>query len=135
MKLFQTFGITTAVLLVLIGVASAQSWTPLAVQPRVNLGPMLQLRDGRVLVHEEQQGDASAWHILTPDPNGSYVNGTWSSGGHLPAGYAPFYFGSQVLLDGKHVVIEGGEYNNGILDWTTLGAYGTLSGGTIAWVN
>jgi hypothetical protein len=121
-------------------VASAQStpalgkWTPLTNQPGVNLGPMLQLRDGRILVHEEQTGNAQAWHILTPDASGSYVKGTWSSGGLLPSGYAPFYFGSQVLLDGKTVVIEGGEYNFGSAVWTTLGAIGTASGSTFTWV-
>jgi len=94
---------------------------------------MLQLRDGRILVHEEQSGNSANWHILTPDASGSYVNGTWSSGGSLPAGYSPWYFGSQVLLDGKTVVVEGGEYNNGSAVWTTLGAVGTISGGSITW--
>ena len=133
MKQLQKFSIISVVFLALLGATAAQTWTPLVNQPGVNLGPMLQLRDGRILVHEEQDGDAGAWHILTPDASGSYINGTWSSGGHLPSGYAPFYFGSQVLLDGKTVVIEGGEYNNGGFAWTTLGAIGTISAGTIAW--
>lgn len=94
---------------------------------------MLQLRDGRILVHEEQGGNSANWHILTPDSTGSYINGTWSSGGKLPSGYAPWFFGSQVLLDGKTVVIEGGEYNNGQAVWTTLGAIGTISGSSITW--
>lgn len=93
---------------------------------------MLQLRDGRILVHEEFDGDLGEWHILTPDSTGSYVNGTWSFGGRLPSGYAPLYFSSQVLLDGK-VIIEGGEYNAGSPVWTTLGAIGTISGGTLTW--
>jgi hypothetical protein len=38
-----------------------------------------------------------------------------------------------VLLDGKTVVVEGGEYNGGSQDWTTLGAVGTISGGSITW--
>ncbi len=63
------------------------------------------------------------------------MNGTWSTTGHLPSGYAPIYFGSQVLLDGKHVVIAGGEYNNGTAVWTTLGAVGTIPPfGNISWV-
>ena len=94
---------------------------------------MLQLRDGRILVHEEQAGNSRNWHILTPDASGSYVNGTWSSGGQLPTGYAPWFFGSQVLMDGKTVVIEGGEYNGGHSVWTILGAVGTISGGSITW--
>ena len=96
---------------------------------------MLQLRDGRILVNESQNPDPGRWFVLTPDARGSYVNGTWSSGGHLPAGYAPVYFGSQVLLDGKTVVIEGGEYNNGTAVWTTKGARLTYSGNTFTWVN
>jgi hypothetical protein len=41
--------------------------------------------------------------------------------GTAPAGYNPLYFASQVLPTGQ-VVIVGGEYNNGIAVWTTLGA-------------
>lgn len=95
---------------------------------------MLQLRDGRILVHEEQQGNSANWHVLTPDATGSYINGTWSSGGKLPSGYAPWFFGSQVLLDGKTVAVEGGEYNNGGDAWTTLGALATVTPwGAITW--
>ncbi len=97
---------------------------------------MLQLRDGRILVHEEQGNNISRnWLILTPDSTGSYVNGTWSSGGELPSGYAPWFFGSEVLLDGKTIVVEGGEYNNGSQDWTNMGAIGTISGSSITWVS
>jgi len=124
---------TVTALLALMGLASAQTWAPLAHQPGAAVGPMFLLRDGRVLVHEEQAGDATAWHILTPDATGSYLNGTWSDGGHLPSSYAPFFFGNAVLLDGKTVVIEGGEYNHGSAVWTTLGAIGTMSGSTFTW--
>jgi hypothetical protein len=96
---------------------------------------MLQLRDGRILVHEEQSGNSRDWFLLTPDATGSYINGTWSSGGQLPSGYAPWFFGSEVLLDGKTIVIEGGEYNNGSQDWTNLGAVGTISGSSITWTS
>src|SRR5450432_1749230 len=127
MKQFGRLAIAITVLLALAGLASAQTWTPLNNQPGVNVGPMLQLRDGRILVHEEQAGNARAWHVLTPDATGSYVNGTWSSGGLLPSNYSPFYFGSQVLLDGQTVVIEGGEYNFGSAVWTNLGARATVT--------
>jgi hypothetical protein len=99
---------------------------------------MLQLRDGRILVHEEQDGNVRNWWVLTPDAQGSYVNGSWSSGGQLPAGYAPLYFGSQVFLDGKTVVIEGGEYNCNpgcSAVWTNLGARLTYSGNSFTWVS
>lgn len=121
MKLKQIASMAAALVLG-AGVASAQTWAPLTHQPGHNVGVMLQLRDGRILVHEEQQGNSQNWWILTPDATGSYVNGTWSSGGQLPSGYSPWFFGSQVFLDGKHVAVEGGEYNNGNSVWTTLGA-------------
>ena len=135
MNLIGKIAITSIILFALLGAAGAQTWTPLVHQPGVNLGVMLQLRDGRILVHEEQNGNSSAWHILTPDSTGSYVNGTWSSGGLLPTGYAPWFFGSQVLLDGKTVVIEGGEYNSGHQVWTTMGAIGTISGSSLTWTS
>jgi hypothetical protein len=135
LKLLRKLAITSAMLFALLGAAGAQTWTPLINQPGVNLGVMLQLRDGRILVHEEQGGNSRAWHILTPDSTGSYVNGTWSSGGTLPLGYSPWFFGSQVLMDGKTVVIEGGEYNGGRSVWTTKGAIGTISGNTLTWAS
>ena len=134
LKLLRNLALASAVLCLLVGAAFAQTWTPLVNQPGVNLGVMLQLRDGRILVHEEQSGNSNTWHILTPDASGSYINGTWSSGGNLPSGYSPWFFGSQVLMDGKTIVIEGGEYNNGSAVWTTLGAIGTISGNSITWV-
>jgi hypothetical protein len=108
-------------------------WTPLNNQPTVNVGAMLQLRDGRILVHEEQAGDARNWWILTPDARGSYINGTWSSGGSMPANYSPFYFSSQVLLDGQ-VMVEGGEYNFGSAVWTNQGACANVTPfGSVTW--
>src|SRR5581483_2923532 len=51
---------------------------------------------------------------------------TWQRIASLPAGYAPLYFGSAVLPDGR-VMVEGGEYNasngnNCHAVWTNLGA-------------
>jgi hypothetical protein len=134
LKSLRTLTTLWAVLFALAAAATSQTWTPLAHQPGANVGAMLLLRDGRVLVHEEQSGNSRNWHILTPDASGSYVNGTWSSGGSLPLGYAPWFFGSQVLMDGKTVVIEGGEYNSGQSVWTTKGAIGTISGNSLTWV-
>jgi len=133
LKLLRNLAIALTVLFVIAGAVGAQTWAPLTHQPGVNLGAMLQLRDGRILVHEEQRGNSANWHLLTPDATGSYLNGTWSSGGSLPSGYAPWFFGSQVLIDGKTVVVEGGEYNGGAQDWTTLGAVGTISGSSLTW--
>lgn len=105
------------------------SWTKIATEPSVSVGAMLLLTDGRVLVHSEPnctgcKGNYADWYTLTPDSTGSYVNGTWTEVATLPSGYAPLFFGSAVLPDGK-VVIEGGEYNcthscDG--DWQNKGA-------------
>ena len=133
MKQFARIAIALSLLLVLAGIASAQTWTPLTNQPPIGgPGTMLQLRDGRILVHD---GDNFDWQILTPDATGSYVNGTWSSGGNMSAfGYCPLYYGSQVLLNGRQVVIQGGEYNCGSADWQTTGALGTVTPfGGITW--
>jgi hypothetical protein len=90
---------------------------------------MLLLTDGRVLVHSEPncsgcKGNYSNWYTLTPDNTGSYINGTWTQVASLPSGYAPLFFGSAVLADGK-VIIQGGEYNctSGCAsDWQSKGA-------------
>ncbi|HEY6339838.1 MAG TPA: kelch repeat-containing protein [Candidatus Sulfotelmatobacter sp.] len=90
--------------------AGAQAWVPLVNQPNPNLGlgnPLL-LTDGTVIMHE---ACGSTWWRLTPDQFGDYVNGTWKRIASLPAGYAPLYFGSAVLPDGR-VIMEGGEYNS-----------------------
>jgi len=69
--------------------------------------------------------DYTAWFLLTPDITGSYINGTWSQAASMPPGYAPLYFGSAVLADGK-VIVEGGEYQcpggQCAPQWTNLGA-------------
>ena len=118
---------TSTVLFTLILAASfatAQTWKPLKHQPDANLGlgnPLL-LTDGTVILH---QACGQAWWRLTPDPYGSYLNGTWSKIASLPAGYGPLYFGSAVLADGR-VIIEGGEYNSSGNQcqavWTNQGA-------------
>jgi len=67
------------------------------------------LTDGTVMVQDSQTSD---WWKLTPDSSGSYVNGAWTQIASLPDGYAPLYYASAVLADGR-VVILGGEYNDG----------------------
>lgn len=52
----------------------------------------------------------TTWYKLTPDINGSYVNGTWTQIASLPANYCPLYFASAVLPDGR-MIVEGGEDN------------------------
>jgi hypothetical protein len=78
-----------------------------AIGPASGLSAPLLLTDGTVIVHALC---TPSWYKLTPDITGSYVNGTWSQIGSLPAGYAPLFFASAVLSDGR-VIINGGEYN------------------------
>ena len=94
---------------------SGATWSKAKNAPPESLGSMLLLTDGRVLVHSEPNcfgctGNYSHWYTLTPDANGSYLNGTWTQVASLPSGYEPLFFGSAVLPDGK-VVVQGGEYN------------------------
>jgi hypothetical protein len=112
---------------------TAPFWTKLKNAPPVSVGAMLLLTDGRILVHEEPNCggancsglDFTAWYTLTPDMTGSYVNGTWTQVASMPADYAPLYFSTAVLPDGK-VIAEGGEYlcpaGQCAPTWTNLGA-------------
>jgi len=124
MMMLRKLGIALLALLALPGIVSAQKWTPLKNQPTFSgAGIMLLLTDGRVMVHEEQSNDQN-WYTLTPDNTGSYTNGTWKKLATMPSGYAPLFFGSVVLPDGR-VTVEGGEYNclpscNAV--WTNMGA-------------
>ncbi len=113
MKSYRAFGITLLTLLACSGFASSQDspavskWTKLTNAPTFKADTALLLTDGTAMVHAYESVN---WWRLTPDINGSYINGTWSQLASAPAGYEPLYFGSAVLADGK-VVVEGGEYN------------------------
>ena len=103
-------------------------WTPLNSQPfqpgvrDFYPGSAFLLTDGRVLVEDDNIQSAIDWWTLTPDHTGSYINGTWSqvaSPPNCPNGfpgasadtvYAPLYYASAVLPDGRLVII-GGEYD------------------------
>ena len=118
MRLKRTLALTLLVLMAWGTCALAQTWTPLTNQPSFNASTSLLLTDGTVLV---QQYSGNKIFRLTPDNNGSYVNGTWSQLASLPSNYAPLYYGSAVLPDGR-VIFEGGEYNFGAQVETNLGA-------------
>jgi len=107
MNSFRTLGIAFVACLALAGVAGAQTWQSLKNPPTFLTDTALLLTDGTVIVHEICSPN---WHRFTPDQTGSYLNGTWSKIGSMPADYAPLYFASQVLPDGR-VLVEGGEYN------------------------
>ncbi len=99
-----------------ISAAPAQTIEALRNQPPNGASLALQLTDGSVMV---QSYVVSDWYKLTPDPFGSYVNGTWTQLASLPPGYEPDAFASAVLADGR-VAIVGGEYNFGEFALTNL---------------
>ncbi|MHB8216980.1 MAG: Kelch repeat-containing protein [Candidatus Sulfotelmatobacter sp.] len=82
---------------------------PLANQPPNGVGLAFLLTGGSVMFQGQNFFD---WYKLTPDQSGSYLKGTWSQIASLPPGYAPEFFASAVLADGR-LVIVGGEYNSG----------------------
>jgi hypothetical protein len=107
MNLLKTSRIVFVAWLALSGIAGAQTWQSLKNPPTFFTDTALLLTDGTVIVHEICSPN---WHRLTPDETGSYMNGTWSKIGSMPADYAPLYFASNVLPDGR-VLVQGGEYN------------------------
>ena len=67
-------------------VANAQTITRLTHSAPDGAETVMLLTDGRALVQGNNDSD---WWTLTPDINGSYVNGTWTQVASLPAGYCP----------------------------------------------
>jgi len=65
------------------------------------------LSDGTVM---GQLTGGSSWYRLTPDLNGSYVNGTWSA--IAPMKYTRLYYSAAVLTNGM-VIVAGAEYGTG----------------------
>jgi hypothetical protein len=86
-----------------------------------NFGSPYLMTDGTVLI---QNNFTTGWVKLTPDQNGSYVNGTWSTVAALPAGYSPFYYAAAVLADGRLLIIGGEDNYAGSVTYsdTNLGA-------------
>jgi hypothetical protein len=124
MTMLRKLGIALLALLALPGIASSQKWTPIN-NPGAytGVGAMLLLTDGRVLLHDEGTNILD-WYTLTPDNTGSYINGTVKKVASMPSDYAPLYFGSVVLPDGR-AIVEGGEYlclPNCNAVWTNKGA-------------
>ena len=105
-------------LLAVCSLSQAQTITALKNRPPDGAGIVFLLTDGTVLAQGNQGQD---WWKLTPDINGSYVNGTWSQVASLAADYDPYAMASQTLADGR-VLIEGGEYNFGEFSFTNMGA-------------
>src|SRR5580692_2051904 len=110
--------VAAILLLAVSGLTLAQTLQTLVHQPPDGSGISLLLTDGTVITQGNGESD---WAKLTPDNKGSYVNGTWKRIASLPSGYVPDAFASAVLADSR-VIIEGGEYNNGVFAFTNLGA-------------
>lgn len=89
-------------------VCAAGPLTALANQPPEPGYLTLLLTDGRVLM--QSINDAGTFYELSPDSQGSYVNGSWHKVTSPPAGYAPYAGAEAVLADGR-VLFVGGEYN------------------------
>ena len=105
---------------------TASPWTPLKNPPPFKTpGTMLLESNGTVLVHDEPDTNklaaTNAWYKLTPDSKGSYIDGTWSKIASMPDRYAPLYFASAILPDGR-MIVEGGEYLGKKAAWTNKGA-------------
>jgi hypothetical protein len=105
---------------------TAYPWTPLKNAPPFKTpGTMLLESNGTVLVHDEPDTNklaaTNAWYKLTPDSKGSYIDGTWSKIASMPDRYAPLYFASAILPDGR-MIVEGGEYLGKKPAWTNKGA-------------
>lgn len=107
---------------------AASPWAPLTTQPPGAVETMLLLSDGTVMA---QNDSGNAWYRLTPDSNGSYVNGAWTTRTSMTS--TRKFYCSTVLRDGK-VLVAGAEYGTG---WGTAEVYdNTLDypGGT-PWTN
>jgi len=92
---------------------AAGTWVPLTNRAPDNIDLLLLLSDGTVMAASGEPGaggTGNAWYKLTPDADGSYLNGTWST--LAPMNYDRLYYSSQVLRDGR-VLVAGGEYGTG----------------------
>lgn len=111
----------------------AGTWTQLANLAPLGsngIGTMELLSDGTIMA--QGGGVTNTWYRLTPDANGSYQNGTWSTLASM--GLERLYTGTRTLQDGR-VFVLGGEYSGpaGNATWTNTGEiYNPL---TNSWTN
>src|SRR5579871_104983 len=107
----------------------AATWTPLVNNAPGDVVLMLLLSDGTVMAaHQPASGTGKGWYRLTPDQNGSYINGTWTT--LAPMTYSRLWYSSDVLRDGR-VLVAGAEYGTGTTNsevydptlnvWTVIG--------------
>jgi hypothetical protein len=117
------FSLWLAVLaLIAPGKAAASTFTAMTTPLPSGFSPghMLLLSDGRVLV--QQTGNFSSiysntlpggnvWNILTPDGQGHYFDGTWST--NCASMHDTREYGATAVLTNGWVLIAGGEYGTG----------------------
>ncbi|MEO6776535.1 MAG: hypothetical protein ABI467_26555 [Kofleriaceae bacterium] len=96
----------------------ARTWRPLEHAAPLSPSPGQLMTDGTVIFADS---NGNQWWKLTPDEFGGYEHGTWSQIHDSPTDYAPLYFASATLPDGR-LIVEGGEYLFGQEAWTTKGA-------------
>lgn len=109
--------------LVSVAVVASSPLKAQTLQPLVNQLPGIHqsflLTDGTVLAETVPDLSGTQWWKLTPDINGSYLNGTWSQVAGLP--FAGSVFSSAVLADGR-LVIQGFEFFGGKFALSNRGA-------------
>jgi hypothetical protein len=87
-------------------VMAAGTWTALNNGPPVGVNNCMLLSDGTVL----GMNAAGQCVKLTPNINGSYINGTWTTLATM--NYSRLFFASQMLTNGN-IFVAGGEYGTG----------------------
>ena len=87
---------------------AAGAWSPLVRNAPGSIGLMMLLSDGTVICMNSNTSNAC--YRLTPDSQGSYVNGTWTT--LAPMISTRLYYSSQILKDGR-IFVAGGEYGTG----------------------
>lgn len=87
------------------------TWSTLTNSPPADVCTTFLLTDGTVLA---QGVSTNHWYRLTPDGNGNYANGTWTTMADSVNG--PLYYASGILRDGR-LIYAGGEYNFGAPVW------------------
>jgi hypothetical protein len=129
----------SVLLLVAMKINAQGTWAPLKNKTPYSKGGcmvMLLMTDGTIMIKTDSVPNdtigSSTWSLLTPDVHGSYLNGTWTNLSSMSKNR--LYFSSQVLQDGRVLVI-GGENGDGqgtaeIYDpvkntWTLLFPIGT----------
>ncbi len=87
--------------------AHAGTWTPVSNLAPGGINLLILLSDGTVMA---QNGGSAGWYKLTPNSQGSYVNGSWST---LASMNDTRLYGSSGLMPDGHLFYAGAEYGTG----------------------